>query len=47
METQSPWKELLANPERTTKNRPLLFLGAGQQETPMLLPGKRWAQPPE
>ena len=41
IETQSPWKELLANPEQTKKNLRLLFLGAGQQETPLLPPGKR------
>ena len=41
IETQSPWKELLANPEQTKKNLLLLFLGAGQQETPLLPPGKR------
>jgi enterochelin esterase-like enzyme len=41
IEDQSPWKELLANPEQTKKNLRLLFLGAGQQETPMLPPGKR------
>jgi enterochelin esterase-like enzyme len=41
IETQSPWKKLLANPEQTKKNLRLLFLGAGQQETPMLPLGKR------
>jgi enterochelin esterase family protein len=41
IETQSPWKELLANPEQTKKNLRLLFLGAGRQETAMLPPGKR------
>ena len=41
IEEQSPWKELLANPERTKKNLRLLFLGAGQQETSMLPPGRR------
>jgi len=41
IETQSPWKELLANPEQTKKNLRLLFLGAGRQETSMLSPGKR------
>jgi enterochelin esterase family protein len=41
IETKSPWKELLANPERTKKNLRLLFLGAGHQETSMLPPGKR------
>jgi enterochelin esterase family protein len=33
-ETQSPWKELLANPA-AKKNVRLLFLGSGQQETGM------------
>lgn len=41
IETQSPWEGLLANPEQTKKNLHLLFLGAGQQETSMLPPGKR------
>jgi enterochelin esterase-like enzyme len=41
IETKSPWKELLANPEQTKKNLRLLFLGAGQQETTMLPPGRR------
>lgn len=40
IETQSPWKELLANPEQTKKNLHLLFLGAGQQETAMHAPGQ-------
>ena len=41
IETHSPWKDLLANPEQTKKDLRLLFLGAGQQETSMLPPGKR------
>jgi enterochelin esterase-like enzyme len=41
IETQTPWKDLLANPEQTKKNLRLLFLGAGQQETGMLAPGQR------
>ncbi len=41
IEMQSPWKELLANPEQTKENLRLLFLGAGQQEAAMLPPGKR------
>jgi enterochelin esterase family protein len=41
IETQSPWKELLANPEQTKKNVRLLFLGAGRQETSTLAPGRR------
>jgi enterochelin esterase-like enzyme len=40
IEDQSPWKELLADPEQTKKNLRLLFLGAGQQESPMLQPGR-------
>ncbi len=41
VETQSPWKELLANPAETKKRLKLLFLGCGQQETGMLAPGQR------
>lgn len=41
IEEQSPWKELLANPERTKKDLHLLFLGAGEQETTMHEPGQR------
>jgi enterochelin esterase-like enzyme len=41
IETQSPWKELLANPAAAKKNLRLLFLGSGQQETGMLAPGKQ------
>jgi len=41
IETQSPWKELLANPAETKKRLHLLFLGSGQQETAMLAPGQR------
>jgi len=44
IEAQSPWRELLANPEQTRKNLRLLFLGAGGQETAMLPPGKRLVQ---
>ena len=40
IETQSPWKEALANPA-TKKNLTLLFLGAGRQETGMVAPGQR------
>lgn len=40
IETQSPWKALLANPA-TRKNLRLLFLGSGQQETGMLGSGQR------
>ena len=39
-ETQSPWKELLANPEKTRKSLRLLFLGSGQQEAGMLDTGR-------
>lgn len=41
IEEQSPWKELLANPEQTKKTFRLLFLGAGEQETAMHEPGQR------
>jgi enterochelin esterase-like enzyme len=41
IETQSPWKELLANPAQTKKWLHLLFLGSGQQEMGMLGPGQR------
>jgi enterochelin esterase family protein len=41
IETQAPWKDLLANPELTKKNLHLLFLGAGEQETAMHAPGQR------
>jgi enterochelin esterase-like enzyme len=38
---QSPWKELLTNPDETKKRLRLLFLGCGQQETGMLAPGQQ------
>lgn len=41
VETQSPWKELLANPAETKERLHLLFLGCGQQETGMLAPGQQ------
>ena len=41
IETESPWKELLANPAETKKWLHLLFLGCGQQETGMLDPGRK------
>ena len=41
IETQSPWKELPANPAETRKRFHLLFPGAGQQETGLLVPGRR------
>jgi enterochelin esterase-like enzyme len=44
IETQSPWKELLANPARTKEWLHLLFLGCGQQETGMLAPGRKLAE---
>jgi enterochelin esterase-like enzyme len=40
VETQTPWKELLANPVEAKKSLRLLFLGCGQSETGMLAPGK-------
>lgn len=41
IETESPWKELLANPAETKKWLHLLFLGCGQQEAGMLDPGRK------
>ncbi len=41
VETQTPWKELLANPVEAKKSLRLLFLGCGQSETGMLAPGKK------
>ena len=41
IETQAPWKDLLANPAETKKWLHLLFLGCGQQETGMRGPGRR------
>ena len=41
IESQMPWKALLANPEETKKWLHLLFLGCGQQETGMLGPGQK------
>lgn len=41
IETQSPWKDLLANPAEAKKWLHLLFLGSGQQENGMLGPGQR------
>ena len=40
-ETQSPWKELLADSSVARKSLRLLFLGCGQAETGMLGPGQR------
>jgi enterochelin esterase-like enzyme len=41
VETQAPWKELLANPAEAKKSLRLLFLGCGQDEAGMLAPGKK------
>jgi enterochelin esterase-like enzyme len=41
VETQTPWKELLANPVEAKKTLRLLFLGCGQSEAGMLAPGKK------
>ena len=41
IETQSPWKELLASEAATKKHLRLLFLGSGQQETGMRAPGQQ------
>ncbi len=43
VETQTPWKELLANPAEAKKSLRLLFLGCGQAEAGMLAPGKKLA----
>lgn len=40
-ETQSPWKELLANPGETRKWARLLFLACGRSESGMLAPGQK------
>ena len=40
-ETQSPWKELLANPAETRKWARLLFLACGRSESGMLAPGQK------
>jgi len=44
IETQSPWKDLLADPSKARKNLALLFLGCGREETGMLAPGQRIVQ---
>jgi enterochelin esterase-like enzyme len=41
VETQSPWKELLADPAQAKKSLRLLFLGSGQSEAGMLMPGRK------
>ena len=43
-ETQSPWKELIANAVQAKKTLRLLFLGSGQAETGFLAPGQRLAR---
>jgi enterochelin esterase family protein len=43
VETQAPWKELLANPTVAKKSLRLLFLGCGQDEAGLLGPGKKLA----
>jgi enterochelin esterase-like enzyme len=43
VETQAPWKDLLANPVVAKKSLRLLFLGCGQDEAGMLAPGKKLA----
>lgn len=42
--SQSPWKELLANPESAKKSLRLLFLGSGREEAGLLAPGKTLVQ---
>ena len=44
VEEQAPWKQLLTNSAETKKWLHLLFLGSGQQETGMLVPGQRLVQ---
>jgi enterochelin esterase-like enzyme len=41
IETEAPWRDLLADPTRTRENLHLLFLGSGREETGMLGPGQR------
>jgi len=43
VETQAPWKALLANPGVAKKSLRLLFLGCGQDEAGLLAPGKKLA----
>jgi len=43
VETQTPWKELLAHPDAAKKSLRLLFLGCGQDEAGLLAPGKKLA----
>jgi enterochelin esterase family protein len=41
VESQAPWKELLADPAQAKKSLRLLFLGCGQDEAGLLTPGKK------
>jgi enterochelin esterase-like enzyme/lysophospholipase L1-like esterase len=41
IETQAPWRQLLADATAAKKNLQLLFLGCGRQETGMRAPGQR------
>jgi len=41
VESQTPWKELLADPAQAKKSLRLLFLGCGQDEAGLLAPGKK------
>jgi enterochelin esterase family protein len=43
VETQAPWKGLLADPTAAKKSLRLLFLGCGQDEAGLLGPGKTLA----
>ena len=43
VETQAPWKELLADPNVAKKSLRLLFLGCGQDEAGLLGPGRKLA----
>ena len=40
VESQAPWKEMLADPTPARKSLRLLFLGSGQSESGMLMPGR-------
>jgi enterochelin esterase-like enzyme len=42
VESQAPWKQVLSNPSDAKKLR-LLFLGSGQDEAGLLVPGKKLA----
>jgi len=43
VETQTPWKELLADPGTAKKSLRLLFLGSGSDEAGLVAPGKKLA----